>query len=178
MKKFSNILFGLFIITFLAGIASCNKDDDGDDSNLTTKELLIGTWSVDNFDLNIKVGAQSLIDYLVEVEGISPSEASAQVEIFESFIEAEVTGTITFKSDNTYVSNFGDGSTSGTWSLSPDEKTLTLTEGADTTVLKINSITANTLRVAIAESSLEDLDEDPETPDVLISIEILITLTK
>ena len=58
MKKFSNIVFGLFVIAVLAGINSCSNDDD-DNGNLTTKELLIGTWTVSDFELNIKVGAQN-----------------------------------------------------------------------------------------------------------------------
>lgn len=179
MKKFSNILYGLFVVAFLVGLTGCNKDDDGDgSSNLTTRELLIGTWTVTDFDLEILIGSQSLLDYLIEVEGLSPEEAAAQNAIFEAFLVSEVTGSLTLKSDNTYVSNFGEGSTTGTWSLSADEKTLTLVEGEDTIVITINSITATTLKATISETSQEDLDEDPETPDVIISIEALLTLTK
>ena len=179
MKKFSTILFGFFVIAILAGIISCNNDDDDDDGNLTTRELLIGTWSVSDFDLNIRVGNRTLIDYLVEVEGFSPDDAAAQVEFLEAILATELTGTITFRSDNTYVSNFGEGSTSGTWSLSGDEKTLTLTEeGTDNIVMAIISITSTTFRATISESSAEDLDDDPLTPDVIISLEILLTLTK
>ncbi|WP_445386455.1 hypothetical protein ACT6NV_06555 [Robiginitalea sp. IMCC44478] len=179
MKKLSNILFALFIITFLLGFSSCNKDDDGGDGiNLTTRELLIGTWSVSDYDFNITVGSQSLIDYLVEVEGLPPAEAAAQYAFFEAILVSDLTGTLTLKSDDTYVSSFGDRSTSGTWSLSADEKTLTLIEGEDNVILMINSISANTWSASISESSSEDLDDDPETPDVLISIEIILTLTK
>jgi len=178
MKKFSNIIFRLFIITFLIGLTACTKDDDGDDSNLTTRELLIGTWSVTDFDLIVRVGSQSLIEYLIGVEGLSPSEAADLNEAFEAFLASEVTGTLTFRSDNTYVSNFGEGSTSGTWSLSSDEKTLTLKEGTDIIVIIIDSISATTWRASISESGPEDLDDDPQTPDVLISIEFVLTLTK
>lgn len=179
MKKFSSIVFRLFIITLLVGLTGCNKNDDGDDgSNLTTAELLIGTWSVTDFDFTIMIGSQSLIEYLVEVEGLSPSDAAAQNALFEAFLASEVTGTLTLKSDNTYESNFDGGSTSGTWSLSSDEKTLTLVEGTDTTVITINSISSTTLRATISEASPEDLDEDPATPDVVISVEITLTLTK
>ena len=163
MKNFSNIIIRLFIITLFVGFTGCNKDDDGDNSsNLTTSELLIGTWSVTDYDLEVLIGSQSLIDYLIEVEGLS-----------------EATGTLTLKSDNTYVSDFGEeGSTSGTWSLSQDEKTLTLTEGTDTIVLAIVSITSKTLKATISEASPEDLDGDPATPDVIISVDITLTLTK
>ena len=179
MKKFSTILFGFFIITFLVGFSSCNKDDDGSDGiNLTTKEMLIGTWSVSDYDLSIMVGTQSLIEYLVDVEGLPPAEAEAQNAVFEAILESDLTGTLTLKSDDTYVSSFGDRSTSGTWSLSADEKTLTLFEGDDRVILKINSISATTWKASISESSLEDLDDDPVTSDVLISIEIILTLTK
>ena len=95
-----------------------------------------------------------------------------------AILVSDLTGTLTLKSDDTYVSSFGDRSTSGTWSLSADEKTLTLIEGEDNVILMINSISANTWSASISESSSEDLDDDPETPDVLISIEIILTLTK
>ena len=179
MKTPGNNLFRLFIIILFVGFTACNKDDDGDDNgNLTTSELLIGTWTVTDFDLDIEIGSQSLIDYLIEVEGLSPEEAAAQNAIFEAFLESEVTGTLTLKSDNTYVSNFGDGSTTGTWSLSADEKTLTLVEGDDTIVITINSITKTTLKATISETSSEDLDDDPLTPDVIISVDAILTLTK
>jgi hypothetical protein len=178
MKKFSTLFSRLFILTLLIGLIGCNKDDDNEDSNLTTSELLIGTWSVTDYDLTIMIGSQSLIDYLVQVEGLSPSEAADLNATFEAFLVSEVTGTLTLKSDKTYVSNFGEGSTSGTWSLSPDEKTLTLIEGTETIVITINSISATTWKATISESSPEDLDGDPETPDVIISIEIMLTLTK
>ena len=179
MKKLSNTLFRFLIITLVIGLTACSKNDDGDGSNnFSTGELLIGTWSVTDFDLNIMIGSRSLIDYLIEVEGLSPADAAAQNAIFEAFLASEVTGTLTLKADNTYVSNFGDGSTSGTWSLSSDEKTLTLVEGADTIILTINSISAKTMKATISESSLEDMDEDPATPDVPVTIEALLTLTK
>ena len=180
MKNFSNIIIRLFIITLFVGFTGCNKDDDGDNSsNLTTSELLIGTWSVTDYDLEVLIGSQSLIDYLIEVEGLSPADAAAQNAIFEAFLASEATGTLTLKSDNTYVSDFGEeGSTSGTWSLSQDEKTLTLTEGTDTIVITIVSITSKTLKATISEASPEDLDGDPATPDVIISVDITLTLTK
>jgi hypothetical protein len=179
MKKFSHILIGFFSILLLAGLTGCNKDDDNEESNLTTSELLIGTWTVTDFDLSARIGSQSLIDYLIEFEGLSPAEAEELNAVFEAFLESEVTGTLTIKADRTYVSNFGEGSTSGTWSLSSDEKTLTLTEeGTDSIIIKINSISATTWIATISESSPEDLDDDPGTPDVLISIEITLTLKK
>jgi len=180
MKAISNVIFRLVIITLFIGFTGCSKDDNGDgSSDLTTRELLIGTWNVTDFDLDVMIGSQTLIEYLVEIEGLSPSDAAAQNAIFEAFLESEVTGSITFKSDNTYVSDFGeDGSTTGTWSLSSDNKTLTLIEGTDTIVLTINSITATTLKATLSESSAEDLDDDPSTPDVIISIDALLTLTK
>lgn len=179
MKKLSTILLGGFIIALFAGLSGCNNNDDGDGGGeLTARELLIGTWTVTDFDLDIMIGSQSLLDYLVEVEGLTPAEAEAQYALFEAFLESEVTGTLTLKSDNTYVSNFGEGSTNGTWSLSSDEKTLTLLEDGETVVIQINSISATTWMATISESSQEDLDDDPQTPDVTVSVEAILTFTK
>lgn len=179
MKTFYKILSRLVVILFFVGLSGCNKDDDGDGStNLTTREMLIGTWTITDFDMNISIGGQTLIEYLVEVEGLSPADAALQNALFEAFLVSEVTGTLTLKSDNTYESNFGDGATTGTWSLSSDEKTLTLVEGDETIVLTINSITTKTMNASFAENMSEDLDEDPATPDVIISVEAVLTLTK
>ncbi|MCX2718093.1 lipocalin-like domain-containing protein [Lentiprolixibacter aurantiacus] len=179
MKTLSTLFFRLLIIALLVGFTGCDKDDDVDSSNnLSTSELLIGTWTVSDFDLSITVGNQSFIDYLIEEEGLTPSEAADLNALFEAFLGSELTGTLTINSDKTYVSNFGEESTSGTWSLSADEKTLTLVEEGETIIITIDSVSSNTLKATISESSPEDIDEDPQTPDVIITIDIMLTLTK
>lgn len=178
MKKFSTLFFSLVVMVLLVGFTGCNKDDDDDGNGLSTSELLIGTWTVSDFDLTFTVGDKSLIDYLIEEEGLTPEEAAELNAVFEAFLESEVTGTITFNSDKTYVTNFGEGSSSGTWSLSADEKTLTLVEEGENIIITINSISSNTWLATISETSAEDLDDDPLTPDVMLTIEIIMTLTK
>jgi hypothetical protein len=177
MKKLSPLsspwLTGIFVILVVAG---CDSGSD----EMSTKDKLLGTWTVSTVSIDATVGAQSVVDYLINVVGLSPTDAAVQYGVYETFLKSEITGSITFKSDMTYESNFGSsGPEDGTWSLSPDEKTLTLDEGtADETELTLNSITGSTLAVTFTQNLMEDLDDEPTTPDVTIKAEAEVTLTK
>jgi hypothetical protein len=135
-----------------------------------TAELLIGSWTTSEVAVNSFVGGRSLTDYLIEEEGLTPEEAAARVEMFEDMLMAELFGTLTLYEDNTYESAFTSGSDSGTWELSEDEMTLTLFEGADLIVITINSITEDTWYATTSDDFLVDLDENPGTPDVLVTV--------
>ncbi|MGB5238603.1 MAG: hypothetical protein WBM43_14935 [Flavobacteriaceae bacterium] len=141
-------------------------------------ELLIGTWTTTETDINAYVGSQALEDYLIDVVGLSPEEAAAQIEMLTDSLESELRGMLTINEDNTYESDFESGSDSGTWELSEDEMTLTLFEGSDTIVVSINSITENTWYATISDDFLLDLDGDPETPEVNVTVVANVVLEK
>ena len=150
---------------------SCDMDQG-------TAELLIGTWTTTEIDINAFVGSQTLEDYLIDVVGLSPEEAAAQVEMFKDMLIPEITGTLTINEDYTYTSAFAGGSDSGTWELSEDEMTLTLFEGADIIVITINSITESTWYATLSDDFLVDLDGDPGTPDDLVTVVPNVVLTR
>ena len=63
--------------------------------------------------------------------------------------------------------------------ISSDGKTLTLDGGTvDEMMITINSLTSTTANLTLSEEIEEDLDDDPETPDVPIDIAVDLTLTK
>lgn len=156
--------------------AACSSDNDGD--KMITADNLVGTWTTSSINVDASVGDQSLTDYLVNEIGLSPAEAAAQYGLFVAALQSEVTGSLTLNADNTYESSFGGSSDSGTWSLSSDEKTLTLNEGSDVIEVTINSLSGNTLNATLGDVISEDLDNDAGTPDVDITVEATLTLTK
>jgi hypothetical protein len=174
MKKSTIALCRFLIVILVIGVAACKKDGD----ELSTAELLIGTWTTSEISIESHVGSQTVIDYLINVVGLSPTVAATQNGLFESALASEVTGSLTLNSDNTYASSFGGGSDSGTWSLSSDDRTLTLFEGADLIIITINSISGTQLKVTLGDNILQDLDSNPGTPDVLVTVEAELTLTK
>ena len=181
MKKLMSSLKFLLIIGFISTFivfTGC-KDDDGNGGTPTPADNLIGTWTVTNADITAMVGNQSLTDFFINVGGLDPASAALAYTLFETFFLAELNGSITFKNDNTYLSNFGGSPDDGTWSLSSDGKTLTLDAGTvDEIVIDVISLTSNSANMVISQSILEDLDDDPLTPDVPIDVEANMTLSK
>ena len=114
------IISSLLCCFILFGFNSCNEDDDSS-GELSTEELLVGTWTSTDIEISAFVGEQTLVDYLVDVEGLSQEEAENQFDLLVSSLEPEVTGSLTLNADNTYESDFDGGSDTGTWSLSEDE---------------------------------------------------------
>ena len=160
------------------GLTSCDEDDDSSGDELSTEELLIGTWTVTSIDIQAFVGSQTLVEYLVNELGLSMEEAEAQFDLLVDSLEPDLTGSLTINADNTYESDFVGGSDMGTWSLSSDEMTLTLLEGSDTIVITINSISSDRWDATLSDTFQLDLDDDPGTPDVNVTLEANVILTK
>ena len=178
---------GYFDIDNSCSATDCDDNDpaihpDGegvcDDGELGTAELLIGVWTTVEFSLEYSVGGLSVVDYLVDVVGLSPADAATQFAILEAALAADLTGSLTLNADNTYVSDFLSASDSGTWSLSADETTLTLFEGPATILITINSISETTLNASLGDGLFFDLDSNPATPEVEVMISANVTMTK
>ncbi|MGB5371267.1 MAG: hypothetical protein WBN18_12630 [Flavobacteriaceae bacterium] len=172
---------GLFDIDNICSATDCddtNANDCPDEPG--TAALLIGTWTTVSLIINTSVGDRSVIDYLIDVVGLTPTEGETQFGLIEAALAAEVTGSLTINADHTYASNFEGGSDSGTWSLTADERILTLFEGPnpDLIIITINAITSDTWNATLGDDILIDVDNDPATPDVLVTAEAIVTLTK
>jgi len=115
---------------------------------------------------------------LLEVLSVSANESSGEkiVPVFDqtriSLIDILAAAGI----KTTLATNQG---INGTWNLSSDGKKLTLDAGTiDEMVIDIISLTSSTANLTFSEQILEDLDDDPLTPDVPIDVEINMTLIK
>jgi hypothetical protein len=151
---------------------SCNNDDDDPKAS----NDLIGVWTVESSSIEMIIGDKSIIEFLMEMLSITQEEAELFADIYLSDYGA-FEGTITFKDDNTYAADFGDGVDTGTWKLSSDGKTLTLDQGTDDeTDVQVITLSSVKLQIEITEASMEDIDDDGTDDEV--SVKISLTLKK
>lgn len=170
---------GLFDIENVCSATDCDDNDTADcDNEGSAAELLVGTWGTSHITIDASVGSQSVLDYLINVVGLSPEDAAAKYELLQASFAAELTGILTINADNTYNSNFNGGFDSGTWSLSAEETTLTLFEGADIIIIIINDISEAIWNATTSDDFLVDLDNDPSTPEELVSVSGNVIFTK
>lgn len=158
------ILFLLFIATL--AVTSCKKSTNKTDN-------LIGTWTAGTPVMTAMVGTKTLTQYYTDVMGLTASQAliyttAVNVALIQSF-----TGTIQFKSDNTYTSTLGGVTETGTWSLSTDGKTLTIAPKTGTQeIINISQLTANSLKANLTNTVSEDLNSDGTPETITISVDV------
>jgi len=155
-----------FVILFTA---SCEKDEEVKPSDVT------GEWTVSSVSIELNVGDKSFIDYLVDALGVSDTEAQLFESLFEDALEEGFTGTIEFKSDNTYVSTFEGSTETGTWELISGGEQMILDKGtADEITLDILSLSDNMMKVGLSEEETEDLDSDGTAETISINVELTL----
>jgi hypothetical protein len=160
-----------FLLVLFAGISvsSCKKDSKQTDN-------LIGTWTAGTPSYTVMVGTKTLTQYYTDVVGLSAAEALQATTLVNLALVQTFTGTIQFKSDNTYTSNLGGTADTGTWSLSSDAKTLTITPVSDTPVaITINSLTSSKLTGTFTDTEQEDLNNDGVNETLTISVTMSFT---
>ena len=160
------------ILVLIAGLffTSCSKDSD-------PAADLVGTWTFSNATFDAKVGTKSLTQYFIDEMGLTEAQAQQVLVLFNAQMQQAFTGTIQMKSDNTYTATIGGESDSGTWSLSSDNKKLTIDSDTDAPVIfDILELSSHKVVLKGTETVEEDLNEDtvPET----ITVTIEMTLTK
>ena len=162
----------IFLIMGLL-ITSCNKDDDKD-----AQDDLIGTWNVWASNFNTSVGDTTLTQYLIDSLGMSADQAQIYTTVFNSTLQQSISGTLTFKSDNTYTSTLGGQTDTGTWSLSNDRKKLTMTSTTNSTPIQLDVVmlTNENLEVSFTETDSVDLNED--TVPEIITVKANLKLVK
>lgn len=167
MKEKMSILKILFAV-LLSGIlvASCDKDEDD------PVDYLIGTWTAESADVDAKVGGQSMTDYFTGL-GYTPADAQLLTNLFNVTVQQNFTGTITFNSDKTYTANLGGETDTGTWTLSSDNKQLTIDSSTDPAiVLNVEELTADELRVSWTETGQEDLNDDNVAETITVDVDM------
>ncbi|WP_282161272.1 hypothetical protein [Ulvibacterium marinum] len=166
------------ITIFLAlTFASCNEELNFDDR--TNADKIVGNWLTHDIELSLDVAGVALLDYLTGSLGYSTTEANTiQMEI-EAYYVANLTGTLDIMGDGTFASAFSDIVSGGTWSIAADDKTVTLLEFSDETVeFTIVIITTESMVVTIGDDFSHDLDEDPTTPNEIITANAVVTFDR
>ena len=179
MKTFT-IKTALFLLVTFSLFTSCTKDDDPGGEVVSD---IIGTWTIDGSTVDITVDGVDLIAALMEALEITQTEAELFASFFTAGYGGDVSGTITFKSDNTYTATFPpDDQETGKWKVSSDGKTLTMNtkkdDGTyyDDDVLTIKTLTSTTMVLLVpSETEMEDIDDDGTDETLEISMEITLS---
>jgi hypothetical protein len=168
--KFTFILLLTVSFTFYA----CNKEDEGEKA----ANDLIGTWAINDTDVELSVGGEDLVTHMVNNFGYSQMEAETAVSFFTTGIEAENQGTINLKENNTYTLTNSDGEENGTWSLSSDGNTLTIVFENETDNLTILSLSSSSMQLKVpTEQEQIDLDDDG-VDETTVDIDMELGLSK
>jgi len=153
MKK---TLFVLFTLSLFV-MAGCKKDDPGPTSKL------VGTWTSVSSQTIIKIGDKTYKQYLIDELGYTEEDADAANETLENLLT--LTGSfseVEFKSDGKWhgVTKFMsiDLDVTGKWTLTSDEKTLTMTNDVQPGVEKHLTITELTDANLTMEAPGDEID--------------------
>ena len=169
----SLIVIGVFSIFITTGCGLFEKEE-----SINTAEL-VGLWTISDADVVPQIGGLPIKNYFTDVVGMSGLEAEAFSAIYDAFLKESFGGTIEFKDDNTYIFTIADTIEDGEWAINSDGNKIIIDAGtADEQIITILELTKSTLKVSYDEISMEDLDENLDTPDVEVSMKIEMTLTK
>jgi hypothetical protein len=159
------------ILLLAAGliVTSCSKSS-------TTKDDLVGTWGSASYTVTSTVGNTPLLQYLTDDLGIPAAQAQIIAGSVTSGLQQSLPGSIQVKSDNTFTATSSSGSETGTWSLSSDNKELTIVPSTgDPITFEIISLSSNTLHLQWSETENEDLNNDG-TPEMLsFAIDLMLS---
>lgn len=152
-------------------LSSCSKD-----SSTTPANDLTGTWTAQSSTFTAKVNGKSLEQYYIDSLGLTYTEAQQAVIMFNSIMQQTFTGTIQLKSDHTYIDNMGGDNETGTWSLSSDNKKLTISPNSGTpTTLDVIELTSSKLHLTGTETETEDLNGDSAPETIVVNIDLTLT---
>lgn len=168
-----NFLGLLLIVSSMLFFVGCSdKETQGDDAAAT----IVGTWTYESSDLLVLVNSKDIVQYFIEVFQLTEVEAQEFADLFEEGIDEFAGGTFTFNANGSFTVMAGSETSTGTWSVSEDGKTLTVVEDEGTTSLEIKTLTSTHLSLYLNETETDDLDQDGT--DDTIQIELTLNLTK
>lgn len=159
-RKFFN--FGIYIPILIIGliVSSCKKEPNPVDN-------LVGTWTVNNATYTAMVGNMTFAQYEADVVHLPPQIISTVTQALTQMVDKSISGTIMIKSDNTFTSTLGGNSDSGTWSLSPNNKTLDIISSTKSPmVFNIIDLSATKMDLSTLINYSADLNNDG-TPEVI-----------
>lgn len=178
MKSFKRNLSTLFLTTSLFLIVTTGCGLFEKESTIDTSHL-VGLWTISDADVIPEVEGLPLKNYFTDALGMSGLEAEAFAALYDAFLQESFGGTVEFRDDNTYSFTVAGDAENGTWSLNSKGNEIIMNGATqDEMIITILELTGTTLKVSYDELSMQDLDSNPETPDVQVAMKIEMTLTK
>ena len=169
--KFINLRNFIPIIILELILSSCSKD-----SNPTPTDYMIGTWNTQSSTFTATINGKTMTQYLIDDMGLTSTEAVIYIALFNAQIQQSFTGTIQMKSDNTYISNLGGSTDTGTWSLSSDGKKLTTDIGNTMSMtLDVIELTSSILHLKGTETVTEDINGDNTSETIIVAFDLTFT---
>ena len=149
----------------------CDKDEE---PVVQAKIDLVGEWTASEVSASAIINSVPMIQYVQEALDLSAAEAELFADEFLHELTSGLSGTITFSAENTYTAHFGnEPAEEGTWLMSNDAKTITLTESdGETMELEVITLSATTLTVKVEEIESEDMNDDGTVDELVISLEL------
>lgn len=138
MKKHLQ-LAGILMLVMAFAVSSCKKDDE-DDSNNVKDILTSGNWKITamTVDPGVDFGGGFVIN---DLYSMMPAYTK------DDFVTFQSDGKVIFDEGPTKYQPSDPQTTEGTWSLSSDNKTLTIKEpGEDDMVVTITEISSSTMK--------------------------------
>lgn len=161
--KFNLRTIGLLSFAFMLTIAACKKDDDTPATPTTKEYLTAGNWKVTAMTIDPGVDFNGTL--FTDFYSMMPTCSKDDLMLFN------VNGTVTDDEGATKCDpDDPQTQTDGTWALSSDNKTLTVTYPDDTVVLTISTINGTT--IVGTYSMVEDFGDG----DVTYLVTITFTL--
>ena len=175
MKKLISNLAILFFTGSLFVILSNCSEEKKSNSNL------VGFWNVTNVEFDAYVGSMKVEDYFLNELGLTPQETVIALKNFNDGVDAYLESTlIEFEADFYYWTNISDpAGDEGEWSINANETLIILDQGTIwENSITVNSLTNDSLNISFTMEDDIDLDEDPQTPDVTVTFNMTMQLTK
>lgn len=170
MKNLFNLKNLLALLIVFLAITGCEKEEAAS----ANKNDLISIWTITDSDFNVSINNVPIVDFIMQTLGVTREQAEAFAEDFGG---DDITGTIEFKEDGTYVSIENDIEDVGTWELINDGKQMILDKGTEfETTVTFSAFSASSATITFSETEKEDLDEDDV--DETIKYTVIITLKK
>jgi hypothetical protein len=175
MKKlFSNLAFLSILGSLLIFLSNCNEEK-------TSNSTLVGVWDVTNVEYDSYIGSMTVEEYYLNELGLTPQQTAIAMSLFNDEVTSYLSSTlIEFEADFWYWTNIGDpAGDEGTWSINDSETVIILDEGTIwENPITVNSLTSTSLNISFTMEEEVDLDDDPQTPDVMVTFDIAMTLSK
>lgn len=166
-NKSSNLQL-LLLLLLLVSVFGCNKDEEG-----YSDEDILGAWNITGATADISVNDMPLVDYLMNSQGLSETDALALEIIMSDNFASGFLGDIEFKADHTFVAKFGTSpEQTGTWELNVKDLKIQNTGESDVTDARILVLNSALMVLRFTEEQTDDINNDQTDEDISVVFEL------